>query len=288
MTRPCLIIGHRGARGLAPENTLAGFRAAIALGVDAVELDVALTADGVVVVSHDPRLNPDLTRDATGTWLPGPGLLIHTMPVAALAAYQVGRLRPDTDYAKLFPDQTPCDGEHIPTLDSVLRIDARVGFVVELKSFPGQPGVAASGEELAAATVAVADAAGVTPRIVVESFDWRGPRHLHRLRPNVRIALLTRAETVRDAAEWWAGPHPGDFRGSAPRAVAAEGASIWGPAWTDLTQDQVHEARELGLSVIPWTVNEPADMERLIGWGVDGIVTDRPDRASGLLRTMQA
>ncbi|HTB43941.1 MAG TPA: glycerophosphodiester phosphodiesterase family protein [Acetobacteraceae bacterium] len=279
VTRPCLIIGHRGARGLYPENTLAGFVGALALGVDALELDVALTADGVVVVSHDPALNPNHTRDIAGAWLDGPGPLIRSLKAADLAGYDVGRLRPGTPYAALFPDQSPRDGERIPRLDEVARLDDRTGFVIELKTFPGEPGRSANGSDLAQAVVAVADAAGVTSRITVEGFDWRGPRHLRSIRPDVRLAWLTRAETVRDAGLWWDGPHPADFGGSVPRAVAAEGGPVWAPDHTDLTQDLVDEAHGLGLLVIPWTVNDSQDMQRLITWGVDGIVTDRPDRA---------
>src|SRR3954452_24727585 len=92
MTRQIDIRGHRGARGLFPENTLEGFLAAAALGVTAFELDVGMTADGVVVVSHDLALNPDLTRDATGAWLDGKGPLIQSLIYKQLQSYDVGRL----------------------------------------------------------------------------------------------------------------------------------------------------------------------------------------------------
>lgn len=279
MKRPCAIIGHRGARGLFPENTLEGFAAALAQGIDVVELDVALTADRVVVVMHDPALNPNLTRDANGAWLEPPTPLLRSLRAADLQAYDVGRLRPGTAYAALHPDQSPRDGARIPTLDAVLRLNRSAQFIIELKTFPGEPGRGASGPELADAVVAIADAAGVTPRITVEGFDWRGPRHLHRIRPDVRLAWLTRAETVRNAATWWGGPMAADFGGSVARAVAAEGGPVWAPDHNDLTDASVQEAHALGLQVIPWTVNDPADMRRLIEWGVDGLVTDRPDRA---------
>lgn len=282
MTRPCVIIGHRGARGLFPENTLEGFAAALALGIDRVELDVALTADGVVVVMHDPALNPNLTRDANGVWLEAPTPLLHSLRAADLLAYDVGRLRPGTAYAALYPDQSPCDGARIPTLDAVLRVNRSAQFIIELKTSPGEPGRSARGPELAAAVVDVADAAGATPRITVEGFDWRGPRYLRRTRPDVRLAWLTRSETVRDAATWWDGPVPADFGGSVPRAVAAEGGPVWAPDHNDLTEALVQEAHALGIQVKPWTVNDPADMRRLIAWGVDGLVTDRPDRAQAV------
>lgn len=279
MKRACAIIGHRGARGLFPENTLEGFAATLALGIDTLELDVVLTVDGVVVVTHDPALNPNLTRDANGAWLETPTPLIRSLRAADLSAYDVGRLRPATAYSALYPDQSPRDGARIPILEEVLRLNRSAQFVIELKTFPGDPERTAGGAEVAEAVLAVADAAHATPRVTVEGFDWRGPRHLRRVRPDVRLAWLTRAETVRDAVTWWDGPVPADFGGSVPRAVAAEGGPVWAPDHHDLTDALVDEAHALDLQVIPWTVNDPTDMRRLIGWGVDGLVTDRPDRA---------
>ncbi len=277
ITLPLGLQGHRGARGLFPENTIEGFRAALALGIDAFELDVGMTADGVVVVSHDLQLNPDITRDASGHWLSVPGPALRDLTSAALAGFDVGRLRPGSVYAAQFPLQQPVDGARIPTLRDVLRIDAATRFMIELKTDPRYPVRTATPAELADAALAVIDAAEAAPRIVLESFDWRGPRYVRRARPDIRLAWLTRPETVRDAHLWWDGPHPSDFGGSTPRVVAAEGGPIWAPEHTGLTQDMVAEAHDLGLYVLPWTVNDPAAMRRLISWGADGLITDRPD-----------
>jgi glycerophosphoryl diester phosphodiesterase len=171
MTRSIELHGHRGARGLFPENTLAGFAAALAIGVDALELDVAVTADNVAVVTHDPQLNPAITRTPDGVWLPSPGPSIRSLRVAALADYDVGRIRPASPYAALYPDQTPHDGARIPTLREVFALDPLVTFNVELKSFPDQPGLTSDGATMADLVVAEADAAGVTDRLIVQSFD---------------------------------------------------------------------------------------------------------------------
>jgi glycerophosphoryl diester phosphodiesterase len=283
MTRSINLQGHRGARGLFPENTLAGFAGALAIGVDTLELDTAVTADDVVMVSHDPALNPDITRTAEGAWLAGHGPPIRSLRAADLARYDVGRIRPGAAYAAQFPDQVPHDGARIPTLERVLRVDAEVAFNIELKTFPLQPDLTVSGAAMAEAVVAVADATGTTPRIIVQSFDWRGPRHLRHTRPDVRRSWLTRATILPSARRWWDGPDPSDFGGSVPRAVAAEGGPIWGPDHSDLTEDSIAEAHALGLLVIPWTVNRPADMRRLLGWGVDGLISDRPDLAREVL-----
>jgi glycerophosphoryl diester phosphodiesterase len=278
MQRKIELHGHRGARGLFAENTLAGFAGALAIGVDALELDVAMTADDVVVVTHDLRLNPDITRGEDGAWLAEPGPAIRMLHAAELARYDVGRLRPGSAYAAAFPDQVPTDGARIPPLAKVLRLGAP-SLTIELKTFPFHPDLAADGETLAEAVAMVADACGVAEVIMVQSFDWRGPRHLRRHRPELRVAWLTSSTLLGGARTWWDGPHPDDFGGSVPRAVAAEGGPTWGANHADLTEESVAEAQALGLRVVAWTVNDPADMRRLIRWGVDGLITDRPDLA---------
>src|SRR3954470_16182887 len=110
------IQGHRGVRGLAPENTLPAFERAIALGVTTLEMDVAVTRDGVVVVSHDPSLNPDITRGPDGAFLASRGPAIHDLTYDELRRYDVGRLNPDRAYGKPFPEQQAIDGTRIPRL----------------------------------------------------------------------------------------------------------------------------------------------------------------------------
>jgi glycerophosphoryl diester phosphodiesterase len=274
---PPLLIGHRGARGLFPENTIEGFTATVALGVDAIELDVGVTADGVPVVCHDPALNPDLVR-AGGAWLAARGKLIRHLTAGELAAYDVGRARPGSPTAVANPEQSPADGARIPRLDRVLAA-TDTHLIVELKTLADQPDWTVSAPEMAQAVVDAADRAGAAARITVESFDWRGPRYLRRTRPDIQLAWLTRAATVAEARLWWDGPSPADFGGSVPRAVAAEGGPCWAPEHAGLTPELIGEAHELGLRVLAWTVNRPEDMRRLIGWGIDGLITDRPDLA---------
>lgn len=276
MTREIDIQGHRGARALFPENTLEGFVAAAALGVKAFELDVAMTADGVVVVTHDPALNPDTTRDASGAWLPERGPTIYSLTRAALCQYDVGRIRPGSRTAALFPVQAPNDGARIPTLADVLKALPDARFTIEVKTNPEHPDWTARPQALTDASLAIIDAARATPRIILESFDWRVQRHVRRTRPDIRLAWLTSATTVRGATLWWDGAAPTK---SVPTSVAAEGGPIWAPDHIDLSESQIQEAHALGLSVLAWTVNQPDDMRRLIDWGVDGLISDRPDLA---------
>ena len=278
--------GHRGARGLFPENTLEGFAATLALGVDAIELDVALTADGIPVVTHDSRLNPDLTRGPDGAWLAGPGPPILSLRLAELAAYDVGRLRPGSRTARQHPAQTPHDGARIPTLASVFALAGSVIVDAEIKTQPDQPGLTAPAAELADAVLAAAAQANALGRLVVRSFDWRGLRHLRRTRPELPLVWLTSAHTVAHAALWW---DNAAHAGSVPACIAAEYAGQpagagWAPEHAGLTQAAIAEAQAHGLRVLPWTVNDPADMARLIAWGVDGLCTDRPDLAHLVLQ----
>lgn len=282
MTRRVGIVGHRGARGLFPENTLQGFTATWAMGVTAFELDVGLTRDGVVVVHHDLLLNPDITRDASGRFLPDHGPAIHDLTFAALQTYDVGRIRPASRYRMAHRAQKAIDGARVPTLDTVLRACPDARFIIELKTDPRFPDRSVSPEHLAEAALGVVDAVGAAGRVTFEGFDWRGPRHIRRLRPEIPLAWLTREETVRDAPLWLG-------RTCSPETIQAaiteEGGGIWAPAWDGLTRAAIDEAHRLGLLVVPWTVNRLMPMRRLIRWGVDGLITDRPDRAFAALQS---
>lgn len=281
MTRTIDIQGHRGARALFPENTLEGFQAAAALGVKAFELDVGMTADRVVVVHHDPLLNPDIARNRTGAWIRRSSLPIWSMRYPALMKFDVGRLRPGSPTKLRFPDQRPHDGARIPTLAAVLAALPDARFTIEVKTHPAYPSWTASPELLADGTMEAIDRARALRRVTVEAFDWRVQRHIRKLWPEVRLAWLTRPETVAKSKLWWNGiPTPA----SVPAAVALEGGPVWAPDYESLTEPQVAEAKALGLSVWPWTVNNETDMSRLIGWGVDGLISDRPDLGMALVR----
>ena len=280
MARAVDIQGHRGARALFPENTLEGFLAAAKLGVSAFELDVGMTSDGVVVVAHDPLLNPDIARDASGAWLTEAGPAIWSVNFAQLQCYDVGRLCLGSCTAGLFPDQQPHDGARIPTLAAVLAALPATRFTIEVKSDPAHPEHTASAAALVEATVAVIDQADAVGRIMLEAFDWRVQRHVRRRRPDIRLAWLTRPETVRGSALWWDIPTPA---ASVAAMVAAEGGPVWAPDHASLTRAEIDEAHALGLVVLPWTVNQPDDMRRLVAWEVDGLISDRPDLALAVI-----
>jgi glycerophosphoryl diester phosphodiesterase len=265
--------GHRGARGMAPENTLAGFAAALGTGVDTLELDVGVTRDGVVVIHHDRRLNPDLARGPDGRWIEAPGPLVSSLDYEALRRYDVGRIRPGSDYAAQFPEQRAVDGARIPRLAELFALvrksgNARVRFNIETKISPAAPGDTLPPGPFARAVIREVRAAGVEARASVQSFDWRTLAVVEREAPEIRTVYLTGRR--RDGA-------------SQPAAVHAAGGRAWSPSFEALDSAALVEARKLDLRVVPWTVNEPGYIERMLDLGVDGLITDYPERVRAAL-----
>lgn len=285
--------GHRGARGLMPENSLPAFETALALGVTTLELDTVLTADGVVVVHHDRRLAPQRTRDAAGTWIAEeapPAVLDLT--AAELAGYDIGRAKPGSRVAQNFPEQAALDGVAIPTLAAVLaRAEALSGgtvrYNIETKIAPDSPDDSAAPEAFAAALVGVIRSAGVAPRAAVQSFDWRTLQTVQRLAPEIATVYLTAEQDWLDnlgrgdpqPSPWLGGLAVDWAATTVPQAIRRAGGAVWSPYYRDLTAVDLKEAQQLGLRVVPWTVNDAATMASLIDLGVDGLITDYPDRA---------
>lgn len=287
--------GHRGARGLAPENTLPAFARALSIGVTTLELDVGITADGVVVVHHDRQLNPDVARGTDGRWLRAPTRALRELTFHELQRYDVGRIRPGSDYSKRFPDQRKRDGVRIPKLADVFELarharNDEVRFNVETKLSPEAPDETLGPEEFARTLIRAIRDGGMEARTTVQSFDWRTLAVVQREAPKIATSYLSSQGAgldnigagLQEASPWTAGVRFRDH-GSVPKMVKAAGGAIWSPNYRDLDEALVKEARGLGVKVLPWTVNDPAEMERLIGWGVDGMITDRPDRLRDVL-----
>jgi glycerophosphoryl diester phosphodiesterase len=283
--------GHRGARGLAPENTLEGFATALRIGVTTLELDVGVTKEGVVVVSHDRVLNPDHTRGPDGAFLAVPGPAIRALTLAELKQYDVGRIKPGTAYAAAFPLQRPVDGARIPALGEVFALARRIGandvrFNIETKLTPTSGAETPEPEAFANAVAAVVRSSGMAARVTVQSFDWRTLMALRGIAPEIERSCLT-VETPQDntlqrgqpgPSPWTAGLDIDDFGGSTPKLVAAAGCHVWSPFYRNVSAAVMADAAAAGVRVIPWTVNERADMERLIDLKVDGLISDYPDR----------
>jgi glycerophosphoryl diester phosphodiesterase len=259
--------GHRGARGHAPENTLPGFERALAIGVSTLELDVGVTRDGVVVIHHDRRLNPELARGPDGKWVAAPAPLVKDLSFDELQRYDVGRIRPGSEYARRFPHQEPVDGARIPRLSELFARTQSLGvrFNIETKVAAEAPGDTLPPEAFARALIAEIRKAGMEKRAIIQSFDWRTLKVVEREAGEIATAYLT------------------DGRNSDPQKVHAAGGRIWSPDFQQLDSTKAAAARRLGMKVIPWTVNEPADIRRMLELGVDGIISDYPDRVRNAL-----
>lgn len=247
--------GHRGCRGLLPENTLPAFRRALELGVTTLEMDLQVTQDRVVIVAHDPSLDPAYCRREGGGKVPdAPFDQLRLADLEGLDCGSVPR--------KEFPEQRPVPGARIPTLDAVLDLARAAPYPVrvsvEIKA--GSPGRAVPLETVADLVVAALRRHGMDGRAIVQSFDPAALRAVRELAPEIPRAILVRDPESYDAL------------------LESSAATVLSPKYTDLRRDDVRRMHARGVEVIPWTVNEPADIRRMIEWGVDGIISDYPDR----------
>lgn len=284
---------HRGGRALLPENTLPAFANALTMGVDTLELDTGVTADGEVIVSHERSLNPDLTRDAAGNYIAPPGTPFIKLRLDEIRTYDVGQIRPDSNYAKSFADQRALPGTRIPALKELFALvrksgNTRVRFNIETKIDPNRPDETLDPEQFVGKLLGVIESEGFSERVMIQSFDWRTLRLVQQRAPKIPTVYLTIQRgsgptiALDQATNWTAGFSPADHGGSLPRTIKAAGGAIWSPYFGDVTPALITEAHALGLRVVVWTVNKADDMARMIELGIDGIISDRPD----LLRTV--
>jgi glycerophosphoryl diester phosphodiesterase len=245
-----LVHGHRGARALRPENTIPAFEYAIQAGADVLEMDVAVTKDNVLVISHDPHINAEI---CTG---PHPGIAIHELTLAELGQYDCGALKNPH-----FPRQQPVPGTRIPTLDEVLDLAPRGSFQfnIETKSFPDHPELTPPPEAFSQMMLDEIRKHKLERRVIVQSFDFRTLVAMKKLAPEIRLAAL-----------WEGSARP--FVDIAREAHAG----IISPMFSLVTPDQVKSAHAAGIEVVPWTANKPEDWQKLIDAGVDAIISDDP------------
>jgi glycerophosphoryl diester phosphodiesterase len=307
------IHGHRGARALRPENTLPGLACALAIGVDAIEFDVTLTADGGLILAHDLVVSAETTLDTAPATEGDPDFPYVGRPWTALTLSQIATLdaggrRPVTPFEATF-EVVPRAG--VPTLDQVCRLVTSlnahaVTLAAEMKTNPRWP--AADVRRLTEAALETLAAHGLTSQARILAFDWRVLRAAQAADPAMpRVALVDPATWVPGSA-WLAGldpagyaPQPGGPQPGGPQpggaqpggvqpggvqpgdavGCAAAGRDIeaaWlSPADSMTSADLVAAAQREGLRTAVWTVNDPARMADLVELKVDAIVTDRPD-----------
>jgi len=282
--------GHRGARGLAPENTLQGFALTLETGVDGIEFDVGMSRDDHIVICHDLRLKPEIFRDQSGNWVDAPGPVVNELTLEELKQYDAGRLLPDSAYAEKYPEQRQIDGEKIPTLAEFVELANELGFQdfvynIEVKVEPENAALTALPERFAEILVEQMHKLDIVERSVVQSFWWDLPEAVQKIDDSIATSCLSSEQSWGDnilrhngEPSPWTRRNVNDFDGFVGAMAADAGATVWAPYFAEITHESVIDSQAMGLQVIPWTVNEKSDIKRLMQWGVDGIISDYPDR----------
>jgi glycerophosphoryl diester phosphodiesterase len=287
MTTKPLNIAHRGGAKLWPENTLFAFAEAASAGFDGAELDVQLSRDGKLVVFHDFLLKPELCRHSDGTWIGRRERRpIRDLKWSELRAFDIGRIKPRTLYARRHRVLHPRDGEPIPLLSEVIALvrqsNANFRLFIELKASTEDRSLSAAPEVLAEAVVAELRSTGFSRNAVLVGFDWAALLHLKTIAPDLACWFTTKRRAPHARRSWAAGYHPSKFKGSIGQAIVRAGGDGWFGSRTQATRSRIEEAHALGLKVGVWTVNDIRTMRGLKRFAVDAIVTDRPDRLAAL------
>jgi glycerophosphoryl diester phosphodiesterase len=299
------IYGHRGMAGLLPENTVVGYEAALELGVDAIDVDVGVTRDKIVVASHDPFLNPALTRDQYGRWIQNPqDYQISKLLFADLKAFDVGRLNPHDSYRLAYPDQQGLDHIEIPSLQSILALlkkphNARVKVQIEMKTSPVDRAHTQPLEVFVKSIIDCLNEQGMLHRAELQSFDWEALLLAKRMAPEIKTSFITEQvpggfDTFAPLDQMdqkqlnWAGGHQlSESGGSIPKLIRQLKGQTWCPFYKNLNAALVREAHDQGLRVVPWTVDHRTDIVQMIEMGVDGVITNRPDILKQMLMVRQ-
>ncbi len=243
--------GHRGARAVRPENTMPAFEYAIAAGVDVLELDMAVTKDGVLVVSHDPHMNRQICQGPEGE------TAIHKLTLEQVRQWDCGTLKNPG-----FPKQQPVAGAKVPTLDEVFMLASKGAFWfnIETKSDPKHPDLAPEPRVFAQLVADSVRKHRLETRVMVQSFDFRTLLAMKEIAPEIRLSAL----------------YQGLPKDLVAISKAAGGVAIVSPHYLLLTKGKVEAAHKAGVQVVPWTANSKGVWDRMIGYGVDAIITDDP------------
>jgi len=268
--------GHRGARGLMPENTLPAFATALSIGVTTLELDTGVTKDGVVVVSHNPKVDGDLARGEDGKWLSSEPL-VRELTFSELLKFDVGKLKPGSRAAKRFSEQMSVEGTRMPSLAQVFELVKKSGngtvrFNIETKINPLEPDATVTAELFARALLAVISKHEMESRVSIQSFVWRTLQAVQKVNSAIETVYLTAQQNWLDnvsgkgghASKWTAGFNLDLYDSSVPKMIKVAGGKVWSPFYRDLDESKIKTANGLGLKVIPWTINDDKDMVALI------------------------
>lgn len=289
---------HRGGRDVRPENTLYSYAYAIELGATSIECDMQLTKDGQIVMSHNPILNSDITRDENGNYIENNKYDIHLMTVDELKKFDVGVMDPNCgEYYDLHGKTQFTYDAKIPTLEELMQLiqsygDKNIVLNIETKSYPDPASAGyknnADPKKFVEVFNNIVKKYDMEDRVVLQSFDWQTLIEMKNLNPNISTSALWQeqpswgrdSESLRryekKKSPWLGGLDIKDYQGNPVKAAHAIGADIISPYYTEISKQDVDEAHSLGMKVVPWTVNNEKDMNMLLDMGVDGIISDKP------------
>ena len=289
---------HRGGRDVRPENTLYSYAYAIELGATSIECDMQLTKDGQIVMSHNPILNSDITRDENGNYIENNKYDIRLMTVDELKKFDVGVMDPNCgEYYDLHGKTQFTYDAKIPTLEELMQLiqsygDKNIVLNIETKSYPDPASAGyknnADPKKFVEVFNNIVKKYDLEDRVVLQSFDWQTLIEMKKLNPNISTSALWQeqpswgrdSESLRryekKKSPWLGGLDIKDYQGNPVKAAHAIGADIISPYYTEISKQDVDEAHSLGMKVVPWTVNNEKDMNMLLDMGVDGIISDKP------------
>lgn len=289
---------HHGGRDVRPENTLYSYAYAIELGATSIECDMQLTKDGQIVMSHNPILNSDITRDENGNYIENNKYDIRLMTVDELKKFDVGVMDPNCgEYYDLHGKTQFTYDAKIPTLEELMQLiqsygDKNIVLNIETKSYPDPASAGyknnADPKKFVEVFNNIVKKYDMDDRVVLQSFDWQTLIEMKKLNPNISTSALWQeqpswgrdSESLRryekKKSPWLGGLDIKDYQGNPVKAAHAIGADIISPYYTEISKQDVDEAHSLGMKVVPWTVNNEKDMNMLLDMGVDGIISDKP------------
>lgn len=290
---------HRGGRDARPENTLYAYAYAIELGATSIECDMQLTADGEIVMSHNPLLNHEITVDKHGNRIATGKYDIRKMTVEQIKQFNVAAMDKTTEYYRLHGrTQVNPDFAQIPTLEELFQLvqesgNEEIKLNIEAKSYPDP--IQKLEHENNADKVQFLNRFNelvkkydMADRVILQSFDWEILKLEKTMNPNISLSALIEeepswgkeAESLRpfdkEKSPWLGGLDIKDFNGDAIKAAKAIGADMVSIYYCEINKNMVDEAHELGMKIIAWTVNSVSDMEMMYAMGVDGIISDKP------------
>ena len=329
---------HRGCRGLMPENSILSYKKALEIGADFVDMDINMTKDGVLVVTHDASLNPDFTKDENGNWITSKKLYIKDMTLEEIKKYDIGEVKPNSKHKKLFPHQKTVQGTRIPTLKEVIKYVKEnatypVKFQIEMKTWPFGLGHSTPSNKMADALYKVLKEENLIDITEVQDFDWTALIRLNSHDKKIKTAYLLippigiltenknglendfnlgteadvevlRQENYKalglENSELFllatAGEEDASFYDILTLSIKALGGYLVEPMVFFTTKNMIETAHKNGLKIVPWDspglLNGNKDfsqrtLKRLINYGVDGLITDRPDLLKELLNKPQ-